>query len=204
MMREAPRERGFTLTEVMVVVAVIGIATTLGIIYIHPQAKTLDIANRVGDVVHETSRNAVALGAVRPDVVTALIVAGNPPGVARARTRLSASGTSGAVTTFKIEKLVEDPAPATTAQWIQIGTYTTDPSVAGISWAAGTGSNAALSAGLSTSWSAFHAYCAQDGSCQPVTMFFQNLRDLSASQNYRARLSILPLGGAIYTRADWN
>ncbi len=204
-MRTARRtQSGFTLTEVMVVVAVIGIATTLGIVYVHPQAKTLDIANRVGDVVHETSRNAVALGAVRPDVVTALIAAGNAPSVARARTRLSASGASGAVITFKIEKLVEDPLPATTAQWIQIQTYTTDATIAGISWATGTGSNATLAAGLSTSWSAFHAYCAPDGSCQPVTLFFQNLRDQSVSANYRARLSILPLGGAIYTRADWN
>jgi len=67
---------------------------------------------------------------VRPDVVTALL-ATNTPIVARARTRLTATGLTGAPITFRMERFVEDPLPAATGQWIVTSTYTTDPSVAG-------------------------------------------------------------------------
>ena len=200
-MTRARRQRGFTLTEMMVVVAIIGVLLTLALVYLRPQAKTIDIANRVGDLVQETTRRAVALGPVRPDVVTALL-ATNTPIVARARTRLTATGLTGAPITFRMERFVEDPLPAATGQWILTSTYTTDPSVAGISFGPGTGSAAALT--LNTTWTALQIYCDPDSTCQPFSLFFQNLHDPAGTANYQARLSILPLGGAILTRPDWN
>jgi prepilin-type N-terminal cleavage/methylation domain-containing protein len=198
------RARGFTLTEMMIVLAILGVLGALALVYLRPQAKTVDIANRVGDLVEETTRRAISLGTVRADVVTASLVAGNPTIVARARTRLSASGTAGGPITFSLQTFTETALPASTGTWNTVMSYTMDPSVAGMSWAPGVGSHATLAAALQTSWTTFHAYCDSDGTCQPYSLYFQNLHDGSLSPNYQARISILPIGGAVLTRSDWN
>jgi hypothetical protein len=188
----------------MVVIAILGVLTGLALVYLRPQPKTLDIANRVGDLVEETTRRAVALGPVRADVVTAARTGGATTTAARARTRLSATGTSGQAITFTLDVFTENALPAATGTWTTVETYTTDSSVAGIAWASGVGSHTALASALQTTWTTFHANCDPDGTCEAHSLFFQNLHDGSGNANYQARLSILPLGGATMTRADWN
>jgi prepilin-type N-terminal cleavage/methylation domain-containing protein len=204
MTEEMRAQRGFTLTEMMVVVAILGVLGALALVYLRPQAKTVDVANRVGDLVEDTTRRAISLGSVRADVVTASLAAGNSTTVARARTRISASGTSGQPVTFTIEAFTETAAPATTGTWATVATYKMDSAVAAISYAPGVGSQAALAGVASTAWSSFHAYCDPDGTCTPYSLYFQNLRDRALSANYQARMSILPIGGAVLTRSDWK
>lgn len=197
-------QQGFTLTEMMVVIAILGVLIGLALVYMRPQPKTIDIANRIGDLVQETTRRAVALGPVRSDVVTAALATGKSNTVARARTRLSASGTAGGPITFTLETFTELALPSNGGSWTPVMSYTMDSSVAGVAWAAGTGSATALAGGMQTSWSTFHAYCDPNGTCESYSLFLQNLHDTNGSQNYQARLSILPLGGATLSRSDWN
>ena len=185
-------QAGFTLTELMVVVAIIGILVTMALVYMRPRVRPIDVATRFGDLVHEASRRAVALGPVRDDVVKQL--------QSRARTQILATQ-AGTTVTFTLYRFQEDPPPATSGQWIALETYTTDSHVLPDSWAPGVGTYAALSP--TTDWSTFSSQCRPDGICDPRTLFFQAA---IASPTYEqfARISIMPLGGAVTTSPDWN
>jgi hypothetical protein len=55
------------------------------------------------------------------------------------------------------------------------------------------------------------AQCFPDGTCDPRTLFFERQDPATGltivtgpSYELQAKLSIMPLGGAITTRTDWN
>jgi hypothetical protein len=181
-----------TLVELLMVIAIVSVLASMAVVYMTPQITALDVANRVGDLVREANRRAVALGPVRAAVAL------NIGTKARTRVRGIASGPR---PTFVLERLQEDPAPAITAAWIAVVQYTVAKEVIGESWGSGVGSHAALS--RSTDWTTFEARCYPDGTCDPHTLFFEAAAPGAASERH-ARISIMPLGGAIMTRRDWN
>jgi prepilin-type N-terminal cleavage/methylation domain-containing protein len=184
-------ERGVTLTELLVVIAIIGLTVAFASVYMSAKVKTIDIANQVGDLVREGSRRAVALGPVRSNVALAMGT--------RARTRIVGSGTTQVM--FTLQRLQESPAPAATASWIDVATVTVDKSVLADSFGNSVGSYAALA--RSSTWSAFVAYCYPEGKCDARTLFFKAVKPTGTSDTY-AKLAVMPLGGAVMTRRDWN
>ena len=186
-----PAQRGLTLVELMAVVAIIGVLVSMALVYMRPRITSLDVANRVGDLVREASRRAVALGPVRADVALAIGT--------KARTRVRGT-TEGPCPTLVLERLQEDAA-VPTAVWIAVVEYNVPRHVLGDSWAAGVGAHAALP--RSSDWTAFEVRCYPDGTCDPHTLFFEAAEPGAPSERY-ARMSVMPLGGAIMTRRDWN
>ncbi len=201
------RQAGFTLTELMVVVAIVGVLVTMAIVYLRPRVRPIDVAIRFGDLVHEASRRAVALGPVRADVVHALNL--------RARTEIAAVP-SGSTVTFTLYQFQEAPLGTATGTWIPIESYTTDTKVVVDSWAPGVVDH--TSSKLATDWGAWTPplpdplpappprtplQCRPDGSCDPCTVFFQAAISAPTHEQF-ARISIMPLGGAVMTSPDWN
>jgi len=193
--RPAPRRggpRGFTLAELMMTIAIVGVLVSMAIVYIKPQIRAIDVANRIGDLVREANRRAIALGPVRAAVALNIGT--------KARTRIRGLN-RGRQPTFVLERLQEDPAPAPTAAWVAVLQYTVPRQVIAESWAEGVGGHEALR--LSTNWVQLEVKCYPDGTCDPHTLFFDTTTPGASSDRW-ARLSIMPIGGAIMTRRDWN
>jgi hypothetical protein len=116
--------------------------------------------------------------------------------------------------TFSLDRL-EDTGPDA-GQWIPgIETYTTDPHVLLDSWAPGVGSYATLRPipEWTQDWTTFSSLCRPDGICEARTLFLQAAIEgpscdpaTPSDTLYEqcAKISIMPLGGAITTRTDWN
>jgi prepilin-type N-terminal cleavage/methylation domain-containing protein len=221
------RQGGFTLTEMMVVVAIVGVLVTLAIVYMRRRIRPIDVANRVGDLVREASRRAIALGPVRSEVALGM---GTTARTAITATQNVAAGSPPVQTvTFVLWRLQENDPPANDGVWIAVDQYTTDIHVLVDGWRPIVGGYAvpppsAQKPAVSADWGAPWAnpggvnptpiQCKPDGTCTPCSIFFQsvvpgpscNPAAGPSEQTYEqcAKLAVMPLGGAITTRADWN
>lgn len=207
------REAGFTLTEMMVVVSIIGVLITMAIVYMRGHVRPIDVANRVGDLAREASRRAVALGPVRANVAVAL---GTKSRTAVTAT-VSTAGTPVVHTVlFVLWRLQEDPNPTVAAgTWLAIDQYRTDANVDVAGWIAG----AVSAVGSSADWSTWTTttsplQCRPDGTCSSVSMFFQSslpgptcdptVTPTQPLFEQCAKLAVMQLGGAISTQTNWN
>ncbi len=184
------RMAGFTLVEMMVVVAILGILTTLAVVLVNPKTRPIDVASQFAILVGDASRVAVRGGPVRSDVALA-------EGSKR-RSRIVGSVTETTVA-FAIEVLVEEPGIAT-PRWDSVRGMTMPTSVTAEDFAMAVGDRASITP--STDWSGFVLDCFPNGSCSATSVFF-SARD-GATSNRHARVSVLPLGTATYVRNDWN
>lgn len=180
------RQRGFTLTELMVVMAILGLLAAAVGVYARPQRTALDAANVVADVIREGARRAVARGPVSPAVVTNL-------GVSQ-RTRMTVNGDY-----IQLAELVESGAPGA-ANWVQIKALRViqpDRQVTMTGWKTaaqvddGTSGNAPA---IDTTTNNFVINCWPDGRCDAGTLYF------AGPNNTSSRTVVLPLGGATLVR----
>ena len=203
-----PRQAGFTLTEMLVVVSIIGVLVTMAIVYMRQRVRPIDVAMRLGDLVHEAGRRAVALGPVRANVALALGT--------KARTLILADQDQLVnQVRFTVYRLQEAADGSATGTWQPISSYVTDKDVLPFQFANAVDQTAAtLTSWPSTfppSTSGFMVQCKPDGTCDPRMLFFCRPAPASPSTcdptgpslEIKAKLAIMPLGGAINTRTDW-
>jgi prepilin-type N-terminal cleavage/methylation domain-containing protein len=177
------RQGGFTLTEMMVVIAMIAVLASLAVSSFDTAPRAGDAATTMAALIRETARKAVEGGAVRDDVVA---------GYGTARTRLVV--TDGDQITFSVEKLVEDPGTSS-ASWVVLGTRTMPRGLeaSGYTDQAVLDDGGAPAIGLGTA----EILCYPDGICDGATVYFEGRR------GDRARAVVLPLGGAPVTYRTW-
>ncbi len=183
-------ERGFTLVEMMVVVAIISVLTTLAVVSLKPKTRPLDVASRFAGLVSDATRIAVKGGPVRSDVALA-------EGSKR-RSRIVGSVTDGVVG-FSVEVLTEE-ANTPTPRWEQVQAMAMPRSVTAEDFATSVGDHASVA--LETDWTQFEISCFPNGSCTATSLFFSSLE--GATSDRHARVSVLPLGTATFIKNDWN
>ncbi len=181
---------GFTLVELMVVVTIIGVLSTLAVPYLRPRVTPMDTAARVSGMIQDGARRAISGGAVRADVAVAL--------GSKARTRITA--TAGPQSVFTLWVLKENPLPSSSAVWTAVLQYTVPKDVIADSWAVGVGSYAALTP--STNMTTLTLTCMPSGVCDSRSLFFRSV--VGPTREQKSHISVLSLGGAIYMREDWN
>lgn len=178
------RQRGFTLTEMMIVLAIIGVITSLAAVTVRGQARAVDAAPRLANLVQTASRHAVQRGF---DATLATAEG------SKHRARIRAGGTP---LVFVVEELM----PGTPGTWETVETWEVPRGVTAEGYLRAVGSS--TSGTLLTDFSTLTASCYPDGTCDALTVFFSSTSGVGTER--QARISVLPLGGATYVRNDWN
>lgn len=180
-------QQGFTLVELMVVVAILAILATLAVVSVNPRTTAIDIGHRFRALVDTASRDAVRLGPVRPDVVTATGI--------RARTQIVAAGSG---TAFYVQRLVEDTGTPT-ATWQTIDSFALPAWVSAAAFSSQLGPYGTVT--TATDWSTFSLACFPDGTCERKTVFFESSAGSTATR--QARVAVLPVAAA-QVISRWN
>ena len=190
MTARAHLQRGLTLVELMVVIAIVGVLMGAAVVMVSTDPTTRDVANKTTTLLRECSRQAVGGGSLRADVATALGT------TARSRLVIDGSGTSQLVT---VEILVEEDAPATGAVWEVRQSHFISPPLEIFA----TRSSAELLPGLGPETTIGNGTaeirCYPNGACDASTLYIHNTK----KDHGKVRVVVMPLNGAPMIFGDW-
>jgi len=192
-------DRGFTMVELMVVIAIIGITAALTI-RSFTKNPTGDSARKVAAMMATANRTAISGGPVRSDCVDAL---GNP---IKARAQLEFIQTSGQVL-VNVYVVVEDPLPLHTAPWVLVSSEILSPDTEVTSVMGTAGVPLPIDPGtvptpttLPIATPGLVKLYNPDGTAEPIAVFLKHRTNATAT---RYRVLGLPINPAPQVFQDW-
>ncbi|MEM9488978.1 MAG: prepilin-type N-terminal cleavage/methylation domain-containing protein [Myxococcota bacterium] len=187
------RQAGLTLVELMVVVAIVGILMVTAVVTIDREPMARDMANRVANMMRETSRKGVARG---PIDFTQVDSPSSPAVTWPTQLRVFNDAGTG-YWVVAIERYNEVPNPD---EWVEIERrFISHTGVEIVGYSDSAEFSASPSPPTTTLGIADEKIirCHEDGSCDATTLY------LEKGNGERARMVVMPLSGTAEVYDGW-